>query len=58
VLPFLYVRLVASRSTGLILVLVAQDLPIDLLFTAIVVPGAPDGVALAERRIKYVQTCG
>jgi CheY-like chemotaxis protein len=34
---------------GVALVLLEQDLPIDLLFTDIVMPGEPDGVALAER---------
>ncbi len=34
---------------GVALVLLEQNLPIDLLFTDIVMPGEPDGVALAER---------
>jgi CheY-like chemotaxis protein len=37
---------------GVALVLLEQDLPIDLLFTDIVMPGEPDGVALAERAKK------
>jgi CheY-like chemotaxis protein len=34
---------------GVALILLEQALPIDLLFTDIVMPGEPDGVALAER---------
>jgi CheY-like chemotaxis protein len=34
---------------GVALVLLQEDLPIDVLFTDIVMPGEPDGVALAER---------
>jgi CheY-like chemotaxis protein len=34
---------------GVALVLLEQDLPIDLLFTDIVMPGEPDGIGLAER---------
>ena len=40
---------IEAVNGGVALVLLEQDLPIDLLFTDIVMPGEPDGVALAER---------
>jgi CheY-like chemotaxis protein len=42
-------RVIEAVNGGVALVLLEQDLPIDLLFTDIVMPGEPDGVALAER---------
>src|ERR1700732_3686146 len=42
-------RVLEAVNGGVALVLLEQDLPIDLLFTDIVMPGEPDGVALAER---------
>src|SRR5258708_22029368 len=42
-------RVSEAVNGGVALVLLEQDLPIDLLFTDIVMPGEPDGVALAER---------
>jgi CheY-like chemotaxis protein len=40
---------IEAVNGGVALVLLEQNLPIDLLFTDIVMPGEPDGVALAER---------
>jgi CheY-like chemotaxis protein len=40
---------IEAVNGGVALVLLEQNLPIDLLFTDIVMPGDPDGVALAER---------
>src|SRR5258708_25492745 len=42
-------RVIEAVNGGGALVLLEQDLPIDLLFTDIVMPGEPDGVALAQR---------
>jgi CheY-like chemotaxis protein len=42
-------RVIEAVNGGVAQVLLEQDLPIDLLFTDIVMPGEPDGVALAER---------
>jgi CheY-like chemotaxis protein len=42
-------RVIEAVNGGVALILLQQDLPIDLLFTDIVMPGEPDGVALAER---------
>jgi CheY-like chemotaxis protein len=42
-------RVIEAVNGGVALVLLQQDLPIDLLFTDIVMPGEPDGVVLAER---------
>src|ERR1700675_1640765 len=40
---------IEAVNGGVALVLLEQNLPIDLLFTDIVMPGEPDGVALSER---------
>jgi CheY-like chemotaxis protein len=40
--------LMQAASGGIALAILDQRLPIDLLFTDIVMPGEPDGVALAE----------
>ena len=37
-----------AASGGIALAILGQDLPIDLLFTDIVMPGEPDGLRLAE----------
>ena len=42
-------HVIEAVNGGVALVLLEQDLPIELLFTDIVMPGEPDGVALAER---------
>jgi len=43
-----------AASGGIALAILGQDLPIDLLFTDIVMPGEPDGLKLAEwaRRLR------
>jgi len=38
-----------AMNGGIALILLQEALPVDLLFTDIVMPGEPDGVALAER---------
>jgi CheY-like chemotaxis protein len=42
-------RVLEAVNGGVALVLLAQDLPIEVLFTDIVMPGEPDGIGLAER---------
>jgi CheY-like chemotaxis protein len=42
-------QVLEAVSGGVALVLLEQDLPIDVLFTDIVMPGEPDGVGLAEQ---------
>jgi CheY-like chemotaxis protein len=42
-------RVLEAANGGIALVLLQQDLPIDLLFTDIVMPGEPDGIRLAEK---------
>ena len=44
-------QVLEAVNGGVALVLLEQDLPIDLLFTDIVMPGEPDGVGLAERAL-------
>jgi CheY-like chemotaxis protein len=44
-------RVLEAVNGGVALVLLAQDLPIDVLFTDIVMPGEPDGIGLAERAL-------
>jgi CheY-like chemotaxis protein len=41
-----------AMNGGIALVLLQQDIPVDLLFTDIVMPGDPDGFELAERAIE------
>jgi CheY-like chemotaxis protein len=40
-----------AMNGGIALVLLQQEIPVDLLFTDIVMPGDPDGFDLAERAI-------
>jgi CheY-like chemotaxis protein len=42
-------QVLEAVNGGVALVLLEQDLPIELLFTDIVMPGEPDGIGLAER---------
>lgn len=42
-------QVLEAANGGVALVLLGQDLPIELLFTDIVMPGEPDGIGLAER---------
>lgn len=42
-------QVLEAVNGGVALILLAQDLPIELLFTDIVMPGEPDGLGLAER---------
>jgi CheY-like chemotaxis protein len=42
-------RVLEAVNGGVALILLEQDLPIDVLFTDIVMPGEPDGIGLAER---------
>src|SRR5690242_3952738 len=42
-------RVLEAANGGVAQVLLEQDLPIDLLFTDIVMPGEPDGIELAAR---------
>lgn len=42
-------RVLEAVNGGVALVILEQDLPIDLLFTDIVMPGEPDGIGLAQR---------
>jgi CheY-like chemotaxis protein len=42
-------RVIEAVNGGVALLLLQQGLPIELLFTDIVMPGEPDGVTLAER---------
>jgi CheY-like chemotaxis protein len=42
-------RVLEAVNGGVALFLLEQDLPIDLLFTDIIMPGEPDGIDLAER---------
>lgn len=42
-------RVLEAVNAGVALILLEQDLPIEVLFTDIVMPGEPDGVGLAER---------
>jgi CheY-like chemotaxis protein len=44
-------RVLEAVNGGVALVLLAQDLPIEVLFTDIVMPGEPDGIGLAERAL-------
>jgi DNA-binding NtrC family response regulator len=41
-------RVLQAANGGVALVMLDQDLPIDLLFTDIVMPGGPDGLELAH----------
>jgi CheY-like chemotaxis protein len=41
-----------AMNGGIALVLLEQDIPVDLLFTDIVMPGDPDGFELAERAVE------
>jgi CheY-like chemotaxis protein len=45
-------RVIEAANGGVALVLLQQGLPIELLFTDVVMPGEPDGLALAERAKK------
>jgi CheY-like chemotaxis protein len=45
-------RVIEAANGGVALVLLQQGLPIELLFTDVVMPGEPDGLALAERAMK------
>jgi len=57
-------RVLEAVNGGVALVLLEQDLPIEVLFTDIVMPGEPDGIGLAERAkairpdIKVLYTTG
>jgi CheY-like chemotaxis protein len=42
-------RVLPAMNGGIACVILEQDLPIDLLFTDIVMPGDPDGFELAAR---------
>src|SRR5258708_21590718 len=44
-------RVIEAVNGGVAFVLLEQDLPIDMLFTDIVMPGEPDGIGLAERAL-------
>jgi CheY-like chemotaxis protein len=41
-------RVLQAANGGVALVMLDQDLPIDLLFTDVVMPGGPDGFELAD----------
>lgn len=41
-------RVLQAMNGGIALVMLQQDLPIDLLFTDVVMPGEPDGFVLAD----------
>jgi DNA-binding NtrC family response regulator len=45
-------RVLPAMNGGIALVMLEQDLPIDVLFTDIVMPGDPDGFGLAEEAKK------
>jgi len=42
-------RVLPAMNGGIALVMLEQELPIDLMFTDVVMPGDPDGFILAER---------
>jgi CheY-like chemotaxis protein len=42
-------QVIEAANGGVALVLLEQGLPIDLLFTDLVMPGEPEGATLAER---------
>src|SRR5690348_15980752 len=42
-------RVIEAVNAGVALVLLEQELPIEVLFTDIVMPGEPDGIGLADR---------
>jgi CheY-like chemotaxis protein len=41
-------RVLQAANGGVAMVMLDQDLPIDLLFTDVVMPGGPDGFELAD----------
>ena len=45
-------RVLQAMTGGIALVMLEQSLPIDVLFTDIVMPGEPDGFALAEEAVR------
>jgi DNA-binding NtrC family response regulator len=45
-------RVLQAMNGGIALVMLEQRLPIDVLFTDIVMPGEPDGFALAEEAVR------
>lgn len=57
-------RVLQAANGGVAMVMLDQDLPIDLLFTDVVMPGGPDGFELAnlakQRRpeLKVIYTTG
>src|SRR5215813_5796130 len=42
-------RVLEAVNAGVALILLEQEIPIEVLFTDIVMPGEPDGIGLADR---------